>query len=158
MANHLSTVKTRLALMGLSTHAFDDLRIRYFQKAMILHRSFKASLKKEILKKHFMPSDVQVPSTPLMQCGSLKKSKVMAPGHRNAFGNTSQWTITPLTKWPELFNANYTLPPTWGLGLLLHNKFSGFSARFHKKCFPLIKYEEISKLTRIKFLSCQIGV
>ena len=48
MANHLSAVKTKLALMGISTHPFDDPRIKYFQKAIVLHRPFKAKLKKVI--------------------------------------------------------------------------------------------------------------
>ena len=48
MANHLSAVKTKLPLLGFSTQPFEDPRIKYFQKALILHRSFKALLKKII--------------------------------------------------------------------------------------------------------------
>ena len=48
MANHLSAVKTKLALLGFSTQPFEDPRIKYFQKAIILHRPLKASLKKII--------------------------------------------------------------------------------------------------------------
>ena len=46
MANHLSAIKTKL--LGFSTQPFEDPRIKYFQKAIILHRPFKASLKKII--------------------------------------------------------------------------------------------------------------
>ena len=48
ISNHLLVVKTKLALMGLPTHPFDDPRIKYFQKAIVLHRPFKATLKKVI--------------------------------------------------------------------------------------------------------------
>ena len=48
IANHLSAVKTKWALMGLLTHPFDDPRIKYFQNAIVLHRPFKAKLKKII--------------------------------------------------------------------------------------------------------------
>ena len=48
MANHLSAVKTKLALLGFSTHPFEDPRIKFFQKAITLHRPFKVSLKKII--------------------------------------------------------------------------------------------------------------
>ena len=48
MANHLSAVKTKLALLGLFTQPFEDPRIKYFQKAIILHRPFNVSLKKII--------------------------------------------------------------------------------------------------------------
>ena len=47
MVNHLSAVKTTLALMDLPKQAFDDPR-KYSQKAMVLHKPFKASLKKVI--------------------------------------------------------------------------------------------------------------
>ena len=48
MANHLSAIKANLALFGLLTDSFAYPRIKYFQKAMILHRSFKVGLKKII--------------------------------------------------------------------------------------------------------------
>ena len=48
MANHLLAVKTKLALLGFSMQAFEDQRIKYYQKALTLHRPFKASLKKII--------------------------------------------------------------------------------------------------------------
>ena len=48
MANHLSAIKAKLALFGLSIQPFSDPRIKYFQKAMILHRPFKVALKKII--------------------------------------------------------------------------------------------------------------
>ena len=48
MANHLSAIKAKLALFGLPISSFADPRIKYFQKAMILHRPFKATLKKII--------------------------------------------------------------------------------------------------------------
>ena len=48
LANHLSAIKANLALYGLPTQLFQDPRIKYFQKAMTLHRPFKASLKSVI--------------------------------------------------------------------------------------------------------------
>ena len=48
MANHLSAIKAKLVLFGLSIQPFSDPRIKYFQKAMILHRPFKVALKKII--------------------------------------------------------------------------------------------------------------
>ena len=48
MANHLSAIKAKLSLFGLSIHVFQDPRIKYFQKAMILHKPFKVQLKKII--------------------------------------------------------------------------------------------------------------
>ena len=48
MSNHLSAIKAKLALFGLPIHPFSDPRIKYFQKAMILHRPFKVVLKKII--------------------------------------------------------------------------------------------------------------
>ena len=48
MSNYLSEIKAKLALFGLSIHLFSDPRIKYFQKAMILHRPFKVALKKII--------------------------------------------------------------------------------------------------------------
>ena len=44
MANHLS----KLSLWGVSTQPFQDPRIKYFQKAMTLHRPFKVQFKKVI--------------------------------------------------------------------------------------------------------------
>ena len=48
MSNHLSAIKAKLALFGLPVYPFSDPRIKYFQKAMILHRPFKVTLKKII--------------------------------------------------------------------------------------------------------------
>ena len=48
MANHLSAIKAKLALFGLLLQSFSDPRIKYFQKAMTLHRPFKVTLKKII--------------------------------------------------------------------------------------------------------------
>ena len=48
IANHLSAIKAKLALFGLPLQAFTDPRIKYFQKAMTLHRPFKVKLKKII--------------------------------------------------------------------------------------------------------------
>ena len=48
MANHLSGIKTTLALYGLSTSSFADSRIKCFQKAMVMHRPFKVHLKNVI--------------------------------------------------------------------------------------------------------------
>ena len=48
LANHLSAIKANLAIYGLPTLLFQDPRIKYFQKAMILHRPFKPSLKSVI--------------------------------------------------------------------------------------------------------------
>ena len=48
MANHMSAIKAKLALFGISTHIFEDQRIKYFHKAMILHQPFKVQLKKII--------------------------------------------------------------------------------------------------------------
>ena len=48
MSNHLSAIKAKLALFGLPLHPFADPRIKYFQKAMTLHRPFKVTLKKII--------------------------------------------------------------------------------------------------------------
>ena len=48
MANHLAAIKAKLLLAGISVHIFQDPRIKYFQKAMTLHRPFKAQLKKII--------------------------------------------------------------------------------------------------------------
>ena len=48
MSNHLSAIKTTLALYGLPTLPFSDPRIKYFQKAMVLHKPFKVQLKKVI--------------------------------------------------------------------------------------------------------------
>ena len=45
MANHLSAIKAKMALFGLSTAIFQDQRLKYFQKAITLHRPFKAKLK-----------------------------------------------------------------------------------------------------------------
>ena len=44
MANHLSAIKAKMALFGLSTSIFQDQRLKYFQKAITLHRPFKAKL------------------------------------------------------------------------------------------------------------------
>ena len=48
VSNHLSAIKAKLPLFGLPIHSFSDPRIKYFQKAMILHRPFKVTLKKII--------------------------------------------------------------------------------------------------------------
>ena len=48
MSNHLSAIKTTLALYGLPTLPFSDPRIKCFQKAMVLHKPFKVQLKKVI--------------------------------------------------------------------------------------------------------------
>ena len=48
MANHLSAIKAKLSMLGVSIQAFLDPRIKYFQKAMVLHRPFKVQLKKII--------------------------------------------------------------------------------------------------------------
>ena len=48
MANHLSAIKAKLSMSGISIQAFYDPRIKYFQKAMTLHRPFKVQLKKII--------------------------------------------------------------------------------------------------------------
>ena len=48
MANHLSAIKSKLALLGLPILPFQDPRIKYFQKAMVLHISFKVALKRII--------------------------------------------------------------------------------------------------------------
>ena len=48
MANHISAIKAKMALCGLPLAMFDDPRIKYFQKAMVLKRPFKANLKKII--------------------------------------------------------------------------------------------------------------
>ena len=48
MANHLSAIKAKLSLYGISVHMFQDPRIKYFQKAMTLHKPFKVQLKKII--------------------------------------------------------------------------------------------------------------
>ena len=48
MSNHLSAIKAKLALFGLPLHPFADPRIKYFQKAMTLHRPLKVTLKKII--------------------------------------------------------------------------------------------------------------
>ena len=45
MANHLSAIKAKMSIFGLSTSCFQDQRINYFQKSVTLHRPFKASLK-----------------------------------------------------------------------------------------------------------------
>ena len=45
MANHISAIKAKMALYGLPLAIFDDPRIKYFQKAMVLKRLFKANLK-----------------------------------------------------------------------------------------------------------------
>ena len=44
MANHLSAIKAKLSMSGISIQAFHDPRIKYFQKAMTLHRPFKVQL------------------------------------------------------------------------------------------------------------------
>ena len=62
MANHLSAVKTELALSGFSMQPFEDPRIKYFQKALIPHRPFKASLKKII--------DIDTPQCIVRACDS----------------------------------------------------------------------------------------
>ena len=48
MANHMSAIKAKLSLSGISIRIFDDHRIKYFHKAMILHQPFKVKLKKII--------------------------------------------------------------------------------------------------------------
>ena len=48
MANHIPAIKAKMALYGLPLAIFDDPRIKYFQKAMVLKRPFKANLKKVI--------------------------------------------------------------------------------------------------------------
>ena len=48
MANHISAIKAKLSLYGISVAMFQDPRIKYFHKAMILHQPFKAQLKKII--------------------------------------------------------------------------------------------------------------
>ena len=48
MANHLSVIKAKLSMSGISIQAFHDPRIKYFQKARTLHRPFKVQLKKII--------------------------------------------------------------------------------------------------------------
>ena len=44
-ANHLSAIKAKLALFGITAYIFQDPRLKYFQRAMILHRPFKVALK-----------------------------------------------------------------------------------------------------------------
>ena len=48
MSNHLSAIKTTLALYGLPTLPFSDPWIKCFQKAIVLHKPFKVQLKKVI--------------------------------------------------------------------------------------------------------------
>ena len=48
LANHLAAIKANLSIYGLPTHIFQDSRIKYFQKAMTLHRPFKTFLKSVI--------------------------------------------------------------------------------------------------------------
>ena len=48
MANHISDIKAKLILFGMPVQIFNDQRIKYFQKAMILHQPFKVHLKKII--------------------------------------------------------------------------------------------------------------
>ena len=48
MANHILAIKEKLILFGMPVQIFNDQRIKYFQKAMILHQPFKVHLKKII--------------------------------------------------------------------------------------------------------------
>ena len=48
MANQISAIKAKLSLYGIPVAIFQDPRIKYFHKAMILHQPFKAQLKKII--------------------------------------------------------------------------------------------------------------
>ena len=45
IANHMSAVRTKFAMLGLDTSPFQDPRIRYFTKAITLTSSLKVSLK-----------------------------------------------------------------------------------------------------------------
>ena len=48
MENHTSAIRAQMALYGLPLAIFDDPRSKYFQKAMVLKKPFKANLKKII--------------------------------------------------------------------------------------------------------------
>ena len=48
IANQLSAIKANFSVYGLSTHLFTDSHIKFFQKAMVLHRPFKVHLRKLI--------------------------------------------------------------------------------------------------------------
>ena len=48
MANHMSAIKAKLALLGLPIQMFQDPRIKYFHKAMVLCRPLKVQLIKII--------------------------------------------------------------------------------------------------------------
>ena len=48
MANHLSAIKAKLSLSGIPVHMCEDPRIKYFQRAMTIHRPFKVHLEKII--------------------------------------------------------------------------------------------------------------
>ena len=68
---------------------------------------------------HSTHSVVQVPLSPLIRMFHFNISRAMAPGRRNASGDTSPLIIIPLMRWPKIFRSISTFPllTSWGLGL-----------------------------------------
>ena len=46
IANHMSAIKASCAIYDLNTHIFQDSRLKYYFKALALHKPFKVTLKK----------------------------------------------------------------------------------------------------------------
>ena len=46
IANHLAALRASFALYNLNLSPFHDPRIKYYQKALALHKPFKVTLKK----------------------------------------------------------------------------------------------------------------
>ena len=68
---------------------------------------------------HSTHSVVQVPLSPLIRMFHFNISRAMAPGRRNASGDTLPLIIIPLMRWPKIFRSTFTFPllTSWGLGL-----------------------------------------
>ena len=102
MANHLSAIKSKLSLAGIPVHIFQDPRIKYFQKAILLHRPFKVQLKKII--------DIDTLQLLVRTCDSTYMGQVFKAVYTMAFFSFlrlsnlvphSVHKFSPLITWPE---------------------------------------------------------
>ena len=102
MANHLSAIKAQLALFGLPIHTFADPRIKYFQKAMILHRPLKVTLKKII--------DIQTLQLIVIACNFIYISQIFKAVYNIAYFFISKVIKSGPSFWSNYFHPSVTWP------------------------------------------------
>ena len=77
IANHMSAVRTKFAMLGLNTSPFHDPRIKYFTKSITLTSSLKVSLKPVI--------DIPLLSRIISQCDNTYMGQVFKAAYLLSF-------------------------------------------------------------------------